>query len=99
MRNLVLMLCCLLFPSALKAQPTPASLKTASSALELFERDWVLMNWALKHFDANHNLLLEPNEAALAAQAFRSFADSNHDGRVSPQEFEDARAKILAGLE
>jgi hypothetical protein len=77
------------------AQPTPASLERPA-ALQLFERDWVLMNWALKFFDANHDILLQPSEAQAAADAFRKLADGNGDGRVTPQEYQSARASILA---
>jgi len=69
--------------------PTPA-------ALQLFERDWVLMNWALKFYDADRDILLEPNEARAAADAFRRIADTDSDGRVTPQEYRAARAFILA---
>jgi hypothetical protein len=77
------------------AQPMSASLKATPAALELFERDWVLMNWALKYYDSNHDLLLEPNEAQAAAEAFRNLADTNHDGRVTPEEYRTAREYIL----
>ena len=70
-------------------QPTPA-------AQRIFERDWVLMNWALKHFDADRDILLEPGEAQAAAEAFRRIADGDGDGRVTPQEYREARAFILA---
>lgn len=70
-------------------QPTPA-------ALQVFERDWVLMNWALKFYDANRDILLEPAEAQAAADEFRRIADTNHDGRVTPEEYRAARAFILA---
>ena len=79
----------------LAAQPTPATLKKPA-ALELFERDWVLMNWALKYFDANRDILIEPDEAQAAAEAFRKLADKDGDGRVTPQEFQAARADILS---
>ena len=71
------------------ARPTPA-------ALQLFERDWVLMNWALKYFDVNGDILLEPAEAQAAAERFRSIADTNRDGRVTPEEYRAARQHILA---
>ena len=64
--------------------------------MQLFERDWVLMNWALKFFDANHDIMLEPNEAQAAADAFRQMADTNGDGRVTPEEYRAARQFILA---
>jgi hypothetical protein len=92
----IVLLC--LFASAAPAvgQPTEASLKTPPPALQLFERDWVLMNWALKYYDANHDVLLEPGEAQAAADAFRRLADLNNDGRVTPQEYAAARANILS---
>jgi hypothetical protein len=89
----------LLFASAapVLAQPTPASLKTPPPALQLFERDWVLMNWALKGFDLNRDILLQPDEAHAAADAFRGIADADRDGRVTPEEYRAAREKILLG--
>jgi hypothetical protein len=70
-------------------QPTPA-------ALALFERDWVLMNWALKYHDADGDSGLSPAEGAAAAAAFRDMADKDHDGRVTPEEYRAAREAILA---
>lgn len=70
-------------------QPTPA-------ALQIFERDWVLMNWALKYYDANGDILLEPAEAQAAAEAFRKLADVDRDGRVTQEEYRAAREFILA---
>lgn len=81
--------------SAVTGQPTPASLKTPPPALQLFERDWVLMNWALKYYDANRDILIEPQEAQAAAEAFRKLADGNNDGRVTPDEYQSARKSIL----
>jgi len=83
-------------PSSLTAQPAPTSLKATPAALELFESDWVLMNWALKFYDSNHDILLQPDEAAAAAQAFRKLADADNDGRVTPEEYRAAREFILA---
>jgi hypothetical protein len=87
-----------LFASAAPAlaAPTPASLKTsAPAALDLFERDWVLMNWALKFYDENHDILLEPDEAQAAAVEFRKLADKDGDGRITPEEYRAARQSIL----
>jgi hypothetical protein len=70
-------------------QQTPA-------ALELFQRDWVLMNWALKYFDADDDIALSPSESAAAAEAFRKIADTDHDGRVTPAEYRAARDSILS---
>ena len=78
------------------AQPTPASLEVAPAAKQLFERDWVLMNWALKFYDADRDILLSPGEAQTAADAFRSMADANGDGRVTTDEYRAARQFILA---
>ena len=77
-------------------QPVLASLEVTPAARELFERDWVLMNWALKFYDTNHDILLQPEEAKAAAEAFRKMADTNDDGRVTPEEYKRARNVILA---
>jgi hypothetical protein len=53
------------------------------------------MNWALKSFDTDRDILLSPAEAA-AARAFRRIADGNGDGRITPEEYRAARAFILA---
>lgn len=81
--------------SPILAQASAANPKATPAALDLFERDWVLMNWALKYYDANHDVLLEADEAAKAADAFRRLADSNNDGRVTQQEYRSARKAIL----
>ena len=82
----------------LAAAAASASANTAvmPAAAQLFERDWVLMNWALKFHDTDRDILLEPSEAAAAAEDFRKIADSDGDGRVTPKEYRDARAFILA---
>ncbi|MEO8455206.1 MAG: hypothetical protein ABI454_08600 [Sphingomicrobium sp.] len=80
----------------LAQERTPASLQARPQALQLFERDWVLMNWALKFFDRDRDVLLSPAEAGAAADEFRGLADSNRDGRVTPEEYNAARASILA---
>ncbi|HEY6048986.1 MAG TPA: hypothetical protein VIV07_08075 [Sphingomicrobium sp.] len=81
----------LLMLAAAAAHPTPTP-----AALDLFQQDWVLMNWALKYYDSDRDILLEPNEAAAAAAEFRKIADANSDGRVTPEEYRAARAFILA---
>jgi len=78
----------------LAAEPTP-QLQPTPAALQIFERDWVLMNWALKYYDSDHDILLQPAEAAAAADAFRKLADVNADGRVTPEEYRAARDMIL----
>ena len=92
----IIALIAVLAATPLAAQPTPASLKVAPAAQSLFERDWVLMNWALKFYDSDRDILLEPNEAQAAADEFRRIADANGDGRVTPEEYRAARAFILA---
>jgi hypothetical protein len=67
-----------------------------SAARAVFESDWVLMNWALKFFDRDHDIMLSDGEAQAAAEAFREMADTNRDGRITPQEYSAARAAILA---
>jgi hypothetical protein len=81
---------------AVAAQPKSTGLPVTPAAQELFERDWVLMNWALKFYDRNGDILLEPDEAAAAAAEFRKIADTNGDGRVTPDEYRAAREFILA---
>jgi hypothetical protein len=77
--------------------PTPARIASVPAATQLlFERDWVLMNWALKFYDHDRDILLEPGEAQAAATAFRKIADADGDGRVTPAEYRWARAFILA---
>lgn len=78
------------------AQPMGSTLVATPAAQEIFERDWVLMNWALKFYDANRDILLEPDEAAAAATEFRRIADVNGDGRVTRDEYRAAREFILA---
>ena len=83
--------------AAAQPQPsTPANLRVTPEARALFERDWVLMNWALKYFDRDHDVLLSQAEAEAAADEFRRLADTNHDGRVSTDEYRAARALILS---
>jgi len=89
----------LLISAAAAAQtpsPTHASVSTSPEAMQLFERDWVLMNWALKFYDKDRDILLEPDEAEAAAAEFRKIADGDGDGRVTPSEYRAAREFILA---
>ena len=78
------------------AQQVPASMAATPQARAIFERDWVLMNWALKFFDHDRDVLLEPDEAQAAAREFRRIADGNGDGRITRDEYRAARAFILA---
>ena len=76
--------------------PTAANASVTAHARTIFERDWVLMNWALKFYDRDRDILLSPDEAQAAARAFRAMADADGDGRITTQEYRAARAFILA---
>lgn len=65
-------------------------------AVELIERDWVLMQWARRQFDANRDGVISVEEAQPAARAFREIADGDGDGRITTWEYERAREFILA---
>jgi hypothetical protein len=82
--------------TAVVAQPVPASLSVEPAARVLFERDWVLMNWALKFYDHDRDILLEAAEAQAAAAEFRKIADADNDGRITRKEYRAAREFILA---
>jgi hypothetical protein len=83
---------------SLTAAPSPAQepMRPTPAAMQIFERDWVLMNWALKYYDDNGDIMLQPHEAEAAADQFRRIADTNGDGRVTPEEYRAARALIMA---
>ena len=95
MLRVMIPLLCLGFAAPALAQATPAS-APAPRAVELFERDWVLMNWALKFHDRDRDVLISPSEAQAAAAEFRTIADGDSDGRVTPGEYAAAREFILA---
>ena len=76
-----------------------ASVQTAEfypRALELFERDWILMQWGVRQFDANRDGVLSAAEAQPAAQTFKAIADGDGDGRVTTYEYDRAREFIAA---
>lgn len=96
-RQLALFLAALAVAAPALAQTaTPASAPVSPRTVELFERDWVLMNWALKNYDRDRDILLSPPEAMAAAAEFRKIADADGDGRVTPHEYRAAREFILA---
>lgn len=82
----------LLLAAGQAAQPATFN----SRAIELFERDWVLMQWGLRQFDADGDRVLSIREAQGAAAAFKSLADGDKDGRVTTYEYGRAREFILA---
>lgn len=65
-------------------------------ATELFERDPVLNEWALRLYDRNRDGWLTLYEAQPALQTFRDIADANRDGRVTVREYQAAKAYIAA---
>lgn len=65
-------------------------------AIELFERDPRLMQWALAMFDADADGHLSILEADKAAADFKSIADGNRDGRVTPREYRAAVDFVVA---
>ena len=77
---------------------TPASVPNDFNpkAIELFERDWLLMDWALRRFDVDGDVRLSVEEAQPAAKAFKQIADGDGDGRVTTYEFDRAKEFITA---
>ena len=65
-------------------------------AIELFERDWALMHWAVKNFDRDGDGVISIAEANAGALAFKGIADGNGDGRVTPYEYQRRRDFIIA---
>ena len=82
--------------AAAQPQAQPASRPANPRAIELFDRDWVLNQWAKRQFDKNGDGVISVDEAQPAAQAFKEIADGDRDGRVTPYEYERAREFILA---
>ena len=65
-------------------------------AIELFERESALMDWALVRFDSNGDGHLSIFEADKAALEFKRIADRDRDGRVTPVEYRTARDTFVA---
>lgn len=87
-------------PSTAQAPaPPPASESRegeGAAALALFQRDAALNYWALKHYDADGDILLSPEEAAAAAEGFKAIADGDGDHRITPYEYARGREFIVA---
>ena len=65
-------------------------------AIELFEADPRLMQWALARYDSDSDGHLSIFEADKAAGEFKQIADGDSDGRVTPAEYRAAREFIMA---
>lgn len=65
-------------------------------AIELFERDQRLMQWAVGQYDGNRDGELSILEADKAALEFKRIADGDRDGQVTPTEYRAARDFIRA---
>lgn len=84
--------------AAAASRPTDASdwRLVNPKAIELFEADGKLMDWALARYDENHDGYLSIMEADDAATEFKTIADSDRNGQVTPAEYREARAFIVA---
>jgi hypothetical protein len=86
-----------LLPAAAAATDRAADYRLVNpKAIELFERDSKLMQWAVGFFDTNHDGRLSIREADIAARQFKRIADGDRDGRVTPSEYRAAREFIIA---
>ena len=65
-------------------------------AIELFEADNKLMDWALARYDEDHDGYLSIMEADRAAREFKAIADGDRDGQVTPAEYRAAHDFIVA---
>jgi hypothetical protein len=65
-------------------------------AIELFDSDRELMQWALAKYDSDGDGYLSIFEADTAARQFKQIADGDGDGRVTPAEYRLAKDFIAA---
>ena len=80
------------------APPMPASIPASinNQANDLFDRNAILKQWALRSFDTNRDGWLTLYEAQPALVAFKQLADGNRDGRVTTYEYDRALEFIAA---
>lgn len=76
------------------APPAPAAFNPRAN--DLFERDAILREWAVRKFDSNRDGWLTLYEAQPALGAFRQIADGDGDGRVTTAEYRRAKEFIAA---
>ena len=77
--------------------PTDVGYKLVNpKAIELFDRDQSLHEWAVRSFDSDRDGRLSVFEADKAAQEFKRIADGDVDGQVTPAEYRSARDFIRA---
>ena len=95
MRYLPLLFLCAAAPALAQSDPAAAPIATPA-ALQLFSDDAILMHWALRNYDADGDVSLSAGEARKAADAFKSIADGDRDGRVTTYEFDRGREYLIA---
>ena len=76
------------------ASAAPASFNPNANAL--FDRDPLLREWAVRHYDRNGDGWLTLYEAQPAIRAFQQIADGDSDGRVTVHEYRRAKEFIAA---
>lgn len=76
------------------ATPAPAAFNPNANAL--FDRDPVLRQWAVRHYDNNGDGWLTLYEAQPAVASFRDIADGDRDGRITVVEYRRAKEFIAA---
>ena len=77
-------------------RPAPAPAAFNANANELFDRDPLLRDWAVRHYDRNGDGWLTLYEAQPAILAFRDIADGDGDGRITVYEYRRAKEFIAA---
>ena len=80
---------------ALQAAAIPAAALNPH-ANDLFERDPVLREWALRKFDINRDGWLTLYEAQPALAAFKDIADGDRDGRITTWEYARGKEFVAA---